>query len=103
MKLGFTVVDFREVPTAPAGQTDLPASGGETRHRLEDHAGTAGTHIDEKSALRPACGRPEGRFRYVLGSNLANIRPGRPIYGPETLLESGLKSIANKNNGRSSV
>jgi hypothetical protein len=39
-----------------------------------------------KSALRPAFGRPEGRFRCFPGSSPAEIRPGRPISGPEALL-----------------
>ncbi len=39
-----------------------------------------------KSALRPAGGRPEGRFRCFPGRSPAKIRPGRPIYGPEALL-----------------
>jgi hypothetical protein len=37
----------------------------------------------EISALRPAFGRPEGRFRFFHGSSPATIRPGRPISAPE--------------------
>ncbi len=36
-----------------------------------------------KSALRPAGGRPEGRFRGFPQKNPAEIRPGNPISGPE--------------------
>ncbi len=39
-----------------------------------------------KSFLRPAFGRPEGRFRRFPGRSQATIRPGRPIPGPEALL-----------------
>ncbi len=39
-------------------------------------------------ALRPAFGRPEGRFRRFPGSSPAEIRPGRPIYGPEARLRN---------------
>ncbi len=41
-----------------------------------------------KAALRPAFGRPEGRFRCFPESSPAEIRPGRPIYGPEALLRN---------------
>ncbi len=41
-----------------------------------------------KSALRPAEGRPESRFRFFPGSSLAKTRPGRPISGPEALLRN---------------
>ncbi len=43
---------------------------------------------EPNSALRPAFGRPEGRFRFFPGSRPAKIRPGRPIYGPEALLRN---------------
>ena len=36
--------------------------------------------------LRPACGRPEARFRFVLGSSPAKIKPGRQTSGPKALL-----------------
>ena len=37
---------------------------------------------------RPAFGRPEDRFRCFPGSSPAEIRPGRPISGPEALLRN---------------
>ena len=33
-------------------------------------------------------GQPEGPFRFFYGSNLAQIRPGSPISGPEELLQN---------------
>ncbi len=41
-----------------------------------------------ESALRPAEGRPEDRFRCFPGRSPAKIRPGRPISGPEALLRN---------------
>ncbi len=41
-----------------------------------------------ESAVRPAEGRPECRFRCFPGSNPSKTWPGRPIYGPEALLRS---------------
>ena len=41
---------------------------------------------------RPAFGWPEGRFRCFPGSSLAQIRPGRPISGPESFLR--IKALA---------
>ncbi len=43
---------------------------------------------ERKSALRPAKGRPEGRFRCFPGSSPAKIQPGRPIYSTEALLRN---------------
>jgi hypothetical protein len=41
-----------------------------------------------KIRLRPAFGRPEGRFQSFPGSSPAKIWPGRPINGPEALLHN---------------
>ncbi len=41
-----------------------------------------------ESALRPAEGRQEGRFRSFPDSSPAKIQPGRPISGPEALSRS---------------
>ncbi len=43
---------------------------------------------EPRSALRPAEGRLEGRFRCFPTSSPAKIRPGRPISGPEALLRN---------------
>ena len=50
--------------------------------------GRAATGNAPKSALRPAFGRPEGRFRFFPGSSPAKIRPGRSTSGPEALLHN---------------
>ncbi len=50
--------------------------------------GRTATGKAPKSALPPAEGRPEGRFRCFPGSSPAKIWPGRPIYGPEPLLHN---------------
>ena len=42
----------------------------------------------QESALRPAEGRPEDRFRCFPGSSPAKIRPGSPISGPEALMRN---------------
>ncbi len=52
-----------------------------------------------KSGLRPALGRPEGLFCFFPGISPAKIRPGRPIYGPEALLQN-IKYILNTTMGR---
>ncbi len=41
-----------------------------------------------QSALRPAEGRPEGRFRGCPDQNPVEIRHGSPISGPEALLRN---------------
>ena len=50
--------------------------------------GRTATGKAPKSALRPAFGRPECRFRCFPGSSPAKILPGRPISGPEALLRN---------------
>jgi hypothetical protein len=50
--------------------------------------GRTATGKAPKSVLRPAEGRPEGRFRCLPGSSSAKIRPGRRIYGPEAVLRN---------------
>ncbi len=52
-----------------------------------DCGGTA-TGKTPKSALQPAFGQPECRFRFFPGRNSAKIQPGRPISGPESLLRN---------------
>ena len=43
------------------------------------------TEIGPPASLRPAFGRPEGRFRCFPGCSPAKIRPGSPTYGLEVL------------------
>ncbi len=50
--------------------------------------GQTATRKAPTSALRPAQGRAEGRFRCFPGSGPAKIQPGRPTYGPEALLRN---------------
>jgi hypothetical protein len=50
--------------------------------------GRTATWKAPKSALRPAFGRPEGRFRCFPGSSPTKIQPGSPTYGPEALLRN---------------
>ena len=61
--------------------------------------GRTATGKEPKSALRPAEGRPEDRFRCFPGSSPAKIRPGRQIYGPEALLRDiqyGFRILAKR-------
>ncbi len=48
----------------------------------------AATGEAPKSGLRPAEGRPEGRFWCLPGGSPAKIWPGSSIYGPEALLRN---------------
>ncbi len=46
------------------------------------------TEIGPPVGRRPAGGPREDRFRCLPGGSPAQIRPGRPIFGPEALMRN---------------
>ena len=72
-------------PSAKGGERQREGESERERER-ERERGQPAIGEEPTSALRPAFGRPEGRFGSLPGSRLAKIRPGRPIYGPEAVL-----------------
>jgi hypothetical protein len=77
--LVFAAADWRQKPTRKQPKP--------TQHHIwqEVHV-QAGTLC---YAIVPlAGGQPEGPFRCFPGSSPATLRPGRPFYGPETLLRN---------------
>ncbi len=68
------------------GVLDAFSQGGSRAHQTLEPGRKSGK--PPKSALRPAFGRPEGRFWCFPGSSPAKIRPGSPISGLEALLRN---------------
>ncbi len=72
---------------APAGVQIQPTENLRyvTQIVIRVHAGFWPECYQESAEIGP---RPEGLFLYFLGSNPAEIQPGRPIYGPEAILRN---------------